>query len=138
VADRLDALGLADGTEVRYRAKLDGTRVVSNVRKVVVGAAPQPESVTVAGSLNSEMGCPDDWQPACEAAFLTFDPADRLWKLTADLPAGQYEFKAAINGSWDENYGQDGAPNGSNIVVDHDGGPVTFRYSHTTHVITAS
>jgi glycosidase len=138
VADRLDALGLADGTEVRYRAKLDGTGVVSNVRKVVVGAAPQPESVTVAGSLNSEMGCPDDWQPACEAAFLTFDPADRLWKLTADLPAGQYEFKAAINGSWDENYGQDGAPNGSNIVVDHDGGPVTFRYSHTTHVITDS
>ncbi|MET3936275.1 alpha-amylase family glycosyl hydrolase [Arthrobacter sp. OAP107] len=138
VADRLDALGLADGTEVRYRAKLDGTGVVSNVRKVAVGAAPQPESVTVAGSLNSEMGCPDDWQPACEAAFLTFDPADRLWKLTADLPAGQYEFKAAINGSWDENYGQDGAPNGSNIVLDHDGGPVTFRYSHTTHVITAS
>ena len=44
---------------------------------------------------------------------MAFDPADRLWKLTADLPAGQYEFKAAINGSWDENYGQDGAPNGS-------------------------
>jgi hypothetical protein len=68
---------------------------------------------------------------------MAFDPADRLWKLTADLPAGQYEFKAAINGSWDENYGQDGAPNGSNIVLNHGGGPVTFRYDHTTHVITA-
>jgi alpha-amylase len=137
VMDGLAALGLADGTEVRYRAKLDGSNVVSDVRTVVVGAAPQPDSVTVAGSLNSEMGCPDDWQPACEAAFMAFDPADRQWKLTADLPAGQYEFKAAINGSWDENYGQDGAPNGSNIVLNHDGGPVTFRYSHTTHVITA-
>ncbi|MFP3463176.1 alpha-amylase family glycosyl hydrolase [Arthrobacter globiformis] len=137
VTDDLAALDLADGTEVRYRAKLDGSNVVSNVRTVVVGAAPQPDSVTVAGSLNSEMGCPDDWQPACEAAFMAFDPADGLWKLTADLPAGQYEFKAAINGSWDENYGQDGAPNGSNIVLSHDGGPVTFRYSHTTHVIAA-
>ncbi|MFE4541709.1 alpha-amylase family glycosyl hydrolase [Arthrobacter sp. NPDC056727] len=137
VTDDLAALGLADGTEVRYRAKLSGSSVVSNVRTVTVGAAPQPDSVTVAGSLNSEMGCPDDWQPACQAAFMAFDPADRLWKLTADLPAGQYEFKAAINGSWDENYGQDGAPNGSNIVLNHDGGPVTFRYDHTTHVITA-
>ncbi|WP_395401044.1 alpha-amylase family glycosyl hydrolase [Arthrobacter sp. UC242_113] len=137
VMDDLAALDLADGTEVRYRAKLDGSNVLSNVRTVVVGAAAQPDSVTVAGSLNSEMGCPDDWQPACESAFMAFDPADRLWKLTADLPAGQYEFKAAINGSWDENYGQDGAPNGSNIVLNHDGGAVTFRYSHTTHVITA-
>jgi alpha-amylase len=137
VMDGLAALGLADGTEVRYRARLDGSNVVSNVRTVAVGAVPQPDSVTVAGSLNSEMGCPDDWQPACEAAFMAFDPADRQWKLTADLPAGQYEFKAAINGSWDENYGQDGAPNGSNIVLNHDGGPVTFRYDHTTHVITA-
>ncbi|WP_314192896.1 alpha-amylase family glycosyl hydrolase [uncultured Arthrobacter sp.] len=137
VADDLAALDLAEDTEVRYRASLEGSTVVSNVRTVVVGAAPQPDSVTVAGSLNSEMGCPDDWQPACEAAFMAFDPADRLWKLAADLPAGQYEFKAAINGSWDENYGQDGAPNGSNIVLNHDGGPVTFRYDHTTHVITA-
>ncbi|UKA54795.1 alpha amylase C-terminal domain-containing protein [Arthrobacter sp. FW305-BF8] len=138
VADDLGALGLDDGTDVKYRARLDGSNVVSNVRTVVVGAAPQPDSVTVAGSLNSEMGCADDWQPACQAAFMTFDAADRQWKLTAELPAGQYEFKAAINGSWDENYGQDGAPNGSNIVLNHDGGPVTFRYSHTTHVITAS
>jgi alpha-amylase len=137
VVDDLAALDLADGTEVRYRASLDGSNVVSNVRTVRVGAVPQPDSVTVAGSLNSEMGCPDDWQPACEAAFMAFDPADRLWKLTADLPAGRYEFKAAINGSWDENYGQDGAPNGSNIVLNHDGGPVTFLYDHTTHVITA-
>jgi hypothetical protein len=91
----------------------------------------------VAGSLNSEMGCPDDWQPACESAFMALDPASRTWKLTTDLPAGQYEFKAAINGSWDENYGQDGAPNGSNIQLNHDGGPVTFRYDHTTHVMTA-
>lgn len=87
--DDLAALNLADGTEVRYRATMAGSgfNVVSGVRTVLVGAAPQPESVTVAGSLNSEMGCPDDWQPACESAFMTLDPASRIWKLTADLPA---------------------------------------------------
>lgn len=140
VVDDVAALNLADGTKVSYRATMSGPgfKVASGVRTVVVGAAPQPQSVTVAGSLNSEMGCPDDWQPACTSAFMTFDPVNRVWKLTADMPAGTYEFKAAINGSWDENYGQDGAPNGSNIVLKHDGGPVTFRYNHTTHVITAS
>ena len=101
-------------------------------------AVPQPKSVTVAGDLNSEMGCPGDWQPACESAFMSLDPADNIWKLTAELPPGKYEFKVAINGTWDENYGQGGASGGANIALDHDGiGPVTFRYDHGTHLITA-
>lgn len=140
VVDDIAALNLPEGTKVSYRAKLSGPlTVVSAVRTVVVGtvAVPQPESVTVAGDLNSEMGCSGDWLPACTSAFMTLDPADTIWKLTADLPAGRYEFKAAINGSWDENYGQGGARNGTNIVLNHDGGPVTFRYDHSTHLITA-
>lgn len=141
VVDDIAALKLPDGTRVGYRATMSGSgvSVVSGVRTVVVGTAavPQPQSVTVAGDLNDEMGCPGDWQPGCTSAFMALDPADSIWKLTADLPAGRYEFKAAINGSWDENYGQGGARNGTNIVLNHDGGQVTFRYSHSTHVITA-
>ena len=34
-----------------------------------------------------------------------------------DVPAGSYEFKVTINGSWDENYGQGGAPGGANIPL---------------------
>ena len=26
---------------------------------------PDPASVTIAGSLQSELGCPGDWEPAC-------------------------------------------------------------------------
>jgi alpha-amylase len=137
-----DLTGTPDGTMVGYRAILRGPgyTATSGVRTVTVGTAAvqQPRSVTVAGDLNNEMGCPDDWQPACESAFMTLDPADNIWKLTAELPAGKYEFKAAINGTWDENYGQGGAPGGANIVLDHNGsGPVTFRYDHGTHLITA-
>ncbi|QCP00513.1 alpha-amylase [Arthrobacter sp. 24S4-2] len=140
VFDDLAALGLADGTAVRYRATMSvpgAANVVSDIRTVVAGEIPQPDTVTVAGSLDSELGCPDDWQPACDAAFMTLDPADKVWRLTVpDLPAGTYEFKAALNGGWDENYGAGGAFNGGNIVLEHPGGAVTFRYDHSTHLLS--
>ena len=65
------------GTVIRYRAILnepDGTRVISPVR-TVTRTAPQPlvDSVTVAGSLQSEIGCHSDWDPACAASHLTFN-----------------------------------------------------------------
>lgn len=133
-----DISTLAEGTKVAYRAVLTGagSGATSEIRTVVVGDAPQPDSVTVAGSLNVQMGC-GEWDPACPQAMMTLDPADNIWRLTVDLPAGQYEYKAALNGSWDENYGADGTFNGPNITLDHPGGPVTFRYDHSTHVITA-
>ncbi|WP_457972812.1 alpha-amylase family glycosyl hydrolase [Arthrobacter sp. D1-17] len=127
------------GTAVSYRARLSGPgyTTTSSVRTVTVGtlAVQQPRSVTVAGDFNKVMGCPEDWQPDCESAFMALDPADNIWKLTAGLPAGKYHFKAAINGTWDENYGQGGARGGTDIPLDHDGGQVTFRYDHSTHLL---
>lgn len=137
--DDLDALAVPDGSQLRYRALMGvpgGGEVVSETRTVIAGEL-QPASVTVAGSLNSEMGCPGDWLPDCQSAFMTLDPADRIWRLTADLPAGSYEFKAALGGSWTENYGAGGAPNGNNITLSHPGGPVTFRYDNSTHLLGA-
>lgn len=133
-----DISGLADGTKVVYRASMAGPgfSVSSGTRTVTVGDAPQPNSVTVAGSLNVPMGCAE-WSPDCQQAMMTLDPADKIWRLTVNLPAGQYEYKAALNGGWDENYGKDGQFNGQNIVLDHPGGPVTFRYDNSTHLITA-
>ena len=69
------------GTEIRYRAILrepDGTRVVSPIR-TVTRTAPQPlvNSVTVAGSLQNEIGCPADWDPACTASHLAFNTDQR-------------------------------------------------------------
>jgi glycosidase len=138
VFDDIAALGVADGTELRYRASMSvpgAGNVVSDIRTVVAGDIPQPDSVTVAGSLNSELGC-GAWDPACAGAAMTLDPADKVWRLTVNLPKGTYEFKAALNGGWDENYGAGGALNGSNIVLEHPGGAVTFRYDHTTHVLS--
>ncbi len=66
---------------------------------------PDPSSVTIAGSLQSEAGCAGDWDPACAATHLTYDASDDVWQGTFPLPAGSYEYKAALNDSWTENYG---------------------------------
>lgn len=134
-----DLAGLADGDQVQYRATMEGPgyKVTSNVRTVTVGEAPQPRSVTAVGSFNQAMGCAAVWDPACTQAMMTLDPADKIWRLTVDLPAGRYEYKAALNGGWNANYGAGGEANGPNLVLDHPGGSVTFRYDNSTHVISA-
>ena len=134
--DDLTALGLAEGTKVSYRAVL-GTSI-SDIRTVTIGSIiDQPGTVAVAGDLDSELGCGADWDPACDQAQMIFDDASQKWVLeVADLPAGSYQYKAALNRGWDENYGAGGAFNGTNIALNHAGGPITFVYDHRTHVIT--
>jgi hypothetical protein len=83
------------------------------------------------------MGCGGDWDPACPQAQLSLDANDQIWKGTYTLPAGTYDYKAALNKSWDENYGLNATQNGANIPVTSDGTtPITFFYDHRTHWIT--
>ena len=98
---------------------------------------PNPTSVTVAGSLQSELGCPADWQPDCAATHLTYDAADDVWQRTFALPAGSFEYKAPLNDAWDENYGLHAQPGGANIPLSlAAGGDVKFFYDHKSHWIT--
>jgi pullulanase-type alpha-1,6-glucosidase len=98
---------------------------------------PQPSSVTVAGSLQSELGCPDDWQPDCAATHLAFDADDGVWQGTFSVPAGSWEYKAPLNGSWDENYGANATRDGANIALNLAAATaVKFYYPHQTHWIT--
>ena len=43
---------------------------------------PNPTAVTIAGSLQSEAGCPGDWDPACAATHLAYDAGDDVWQGT--------------------------------------------------------
>ncbi|MDJ0835416.1 MAG: pullulanase-type alpha-1,6-glucosidase [Acidobacteriota bacterium] len=103
----------------------------------MTGYASAQDAVSVPGSFNSEIGCPDDWQPDCEVAQLTYDAFDDVWQGTFSIPAGQYEYKAAINMSWDENYGIGAEPGGDNIILDNPNDQlVKFYYDHKTHWVT--
>ena len=97
-----------------------------------------PTSVTIAGSLQSELGCSGDWQPDCATTHLAYDADDEVWQAVFDLPAGDYEYKAALNNSWDENYGPGGVPNSPDNIPLSLAAPasVKFYYDHKTHWIT--
>ncbi len=96
-----------------------------------------PTSVTLVGSLQSELGCAGDWDPGCSATFLTHDASDDVWQGTFSVPAGSWEYKAALNGTWDENYGANAQPNGPNIALNLGANTsVKFYYDHKSHWIT--
>ncbi|MDG4824771.1 pullulanase-type alpha-1,6-glucosidase [Asanoa sp. WMMD1127] len=97
---------------------------------------PLPSQVTLVGSLQSELGCPGDWQPSCgETGLAPVAGSPGLFRASFTVPAGAWEYKVALNGSWDENYGAGGAPGGANIPLTAPGGVLTFTYDHATHRI---
>ncbi|HAJ34610.1 MAG TPA: alpha-amylase, partial [Chloroflexi bacterium] len=98
---------------------------------------PNPTSVTLVGSLQSELGCAGDWDPTCAATYLTFDAQDDVWQQSFSTPAGAYEYKVALNNSWDENYGANAQRNGANIPLNLAAAtPVKFYYDHKSNWIT--
>ena len=102
-------------------------------------SAPAPASVTIAGSLQSEVGCAGDWDPACPQTHLTYDASDDVWQGTFSLPPGDYEYKAALNDSWDENYGLNAQENGANIPLQLAAPTsVKFYYDNESHWVTDS
>lgn len=150
-----DVSGVPKGTLLEYRAVLkdaSGNYSVSGSYGIVGDAptpggggggggedpATQPANVSVPGDHNSEMGCPADWSPDCDQAQLTLDPKDNVWKGTFTGLQGEHAYKAAINKTWDENYGAGGAANGANISYTGPTGPVTFYYEHGRHFVTST
>ena len=98
---------------------------------------PNPTAVTIAGSLQSELGCPGDWQPECAATHLTYDAGDDVWQRTFALPPGSFEYKAPLNDSWTENYGLHAQLDGPNIPLNlAASADVKFYYDHKSHWVT--
>src|SRR5574340_123923 len=83
--------------------------------RVYAEDTPAPVSVTISGNLQSTIGCPGDWDPSCPAAHLTYDSNDDVWQGVWTIPPGNWEYKAALNDSWAENYGANALRDGPNI-----------------------
>jgi len=92
-----------------------------------------PALVNIPGTIQPQLGCPGEWAPDCEASALTYIEAYDVFERTSDITAGSYEYKVAINGSWDENYGGNADPGGANITLTlAEDRAVTFLYDHKT------
>lgn len=102
----------------------------------IKAAAVQKTDVVLVGSLQDELGAAKEWDPADGATIMKPDGKGHH-VLTGHLPKGNYDFKVAVGGSWDVNYGANGEANGKNIALrllkDHD---VTFTYDDATHAVT--
>jgi pullulanase len=100
---------------------------------------PTPEMVVVPGSFQDELGCSGEWQPECENTALSFNADTGLWEGTFLIPAGDYEYKIALDGAWDRNYGLGGEASGPNIPLSlAEDTEVSFSYDHSTGIVTDS
>ncbi|MGC4173770.1 alpha-amylase family glycosyl hydrolase [Demequina sp.] len=129
------------GKDVEYRALATQAGVTSEsaIFAGKSGAMAQPDEVALPGTVNSVMGCGEDWAPWCDEAQMTFDEESATWSITVDLPAGDYEFKIALNRTWDENYGDGGVKDGPNIPLSlTKDSTVTFTYDNATHLVTVT
>ena len=145
-----DLSGLATGTAIEVRAVTTDAsgNLAADSALAVVGVnlagdadassgeeVDTSEMVAVPGNHNAAMGCTGDWMPACEQAALTLDEESGLYTGTFTIPAGTYEYKVAIGGSWDENYGANAEAGGANISYTTEGGEITFIYDPSTHLV---
>ncbi len=117
---------------------------------------PGPTRVTVPGSFGAALGCTEgdgNWQPSCHgpAGSIPATPnpphpndllpqGNGVWaRELGPIPAGNYEFKVAINGNWAENYGSNFQQDGPNFGLSLPAaGAVKFYYDHKTHYIANS
>jgi cyclomaltodextrinase len=103
---------------------------------------PEKKAV-LAGNLQKALGNTGGqfggvWDPASEITRLK-SLGNGVFTFTGKLPAGEYEYKIAIDGSWKENYGQGGKQDGPNIPIKiEQEQEVTFYYNDNTHKIADS
>jgi hypothetical protein len=109
------------------------TDAATQVRSLIAGALAG--MVNLPGSYQDKTGCGGTWDPACEATALV-QGEDGLYRLTVQIPTGEYEFKVAMDGAWTVNYGSDGAQDGPNYALSLAAdSTVTFTYDPATHLV---
>ncbi|HET9910961.1 MAG TPA: extracellular solute-binding protein [Anaerolineales bacterium] len=103
------------------------------VRDLISGALAG--MVNLPGTFQDVAGCGAEWDPACQATAMKKGD-DGLYTLTVELPAGDYEYKVALDGSWTVEYGSDGAAGGPNYKLSLPAdSTVTFTYDPETHLV---
>jgi len=112
---------------------------VSQIGQAIQLVQAEERIVVVAGNLQDEAGCEGEWDPSCLETQLFDEDGDGIYQATFSLPAGEYEYKVAMNGGWDENYGANGEAGGANIILSlAEDTDVTFTFDDNTKMISDS
>ncbi len=128
----LNGRGMSKPAKLMFATALSVSFAVSHAADT-----PDPTTVTIPGNLQESQGCPSNWQPACPNTQLSLIETANVWKGTFDMVIGDYEYKVALNETWDENYGENAQRNGANIKLFLDADtPVSFYYDHETNWVT--
>jgi hypothetical protein len=73
----------------------------------------------------------------CSATHLAYSPNDDVWQEVFSVPAGNWEYKATLNDTFVENYGENATLNGPNIALSLSAPTsVKFFYDDKSHWIT--
>lgn len=89
---------------------------------------------TVAGSFQSELGCPGDWQPQCDRSLMRDPDGDGTYTFSipaGGLPIGAYEYKVALDRAWDASY----PANNLSFRIAAADNAVTFSYDSATNAV---
>ncbi len=106
-----------NGSQVRFYYDASDSYIADSRSQVIAA---------VAGSFQSELGCSGDWQPWCLRSWLKDSNGDGIYTFeTTAIPVGSYEFKVALNESWDVNY----PANNLSFSVPNAGMPVRFSFA---------
>jgi len=128
-------IALDPDSELTVQEAMDDA--VQQMKDLILGALAGmvniPGSWQVAGA-----ACGADWDPACATSALT-DNGDGTWSGTFEIPAGEYAYKVALDGSWTVNYGSDGLQGGPDYALSLPADSnVTFTYDSATQLVTVT
>lgn len=125
-------LNVAEDAEVTFIYSPQSHWIMDDVRH---------EIVTAPGNYQSAIGCADDWQSDCFKSWLQDPDGDGIYTFsTSDIPAGDYEAKAAIGLVSPEIYGADGVVDGESITfsVPEDGETVSFTFDSNLRMMVVT
>lgn len=98
-----------------------------------------PESVTLVGSFQNEVGCEADDMLDCPQTEMTYDILGDIWQVELELPPGEYQYRAYLDHSETKLYGQHGISGIHSFPIEltlDTEQTVHFYYDHKTGWIT--
>ena len=127
IPNRVDAKGPMPDIKVTLEGRSVEVANVSAAGLIAEPAKPRPGMVVLAGSLQHLLGG-SDWAPGDETWEMK-EVTPGVFDLLLRLPKGHFDYKVAVGGTWNVNYGAGFKEGGGNagIAVPTDGTPVRFR-----------